>query len=469
MTHIKLVHGTIAPTRYTKIVRYPGDGTKYNRRYQDTEYASRYTKLAAPPASWTPPGPPSPNRVSVVRAPVWDNGNVYDPDTEIACQTATFTGGLGDVTYRWRWQWVPYGSNTWQSTAWNGYLNTPEGVTWLLPKEAQNGIIRMHCQAIDVYENEGGNSTSYTTFSFSPQQRTNPLPEFNVIQQAQLPNLLVPGDTYTIIPAIWEGGTDESTYRARWEWQPTPSSTWQLGDFQEYPNDALLAEIDFTVPLNAGGAQVRIMSQARDPYVTNKNNTSSSSNIEIGVVTVGEFTIEGLPYVGQTITANQPLVVGGTGTYNILYDFGAGASTTSTYVVQQSDVGSMISCVVTAYDTSFEGDTKSSTNQIGNIQPAMSLSPATTEINGEIADTTEYIPGTDSSVFTIVCTPHQTPNDFNISFSLRQSNGTLVVNPILSEECTFTAGAGDLNPIIVVSMTSRIAGDYSFSLFFNFL
>ena len=51
------------------------------------------------------PGPGPEGGVTVSQAPTWDNGNVYDPDTEIAIVTATFTGGLGDVTYRWRWQW----------------------------------------------------------------------------------------------------------------------------------------------------------------------------------------------------------------------------------------------------------------------------------------------------------------------------------------------------------------------------
>ena len=165
------------------------------------------------------------------------------------------------------------------------------------------------------------------------------------------------------------------------------------------------------------------------------------------------------------------MVVGGVPPYNLLYDFGGNGSTSqsATYVVQESDIGRMISCMVTAIDVNFNSDSKSSTNQIGNIQPAMSLSPATTEVNGEIADVTEYIPGTTSDTFTIVCTPFEYPNDFDISFSLRQSNGTLVQNPILSEECVYTPNVTDVAPIIMVSMTSQIAGNSTYSLYFNFL
>ena len=252
---------------------------------------------------------------------------------------------------------------------------------------------------------------------------------------------------------------------------PTPNSIWQLGEWNEYINDPLLAEVSFTVPINAGGGRIRIRSQAQDPYVLNQNDYSNEVDINIGAVAVGNFTLEGLPYVGQTIVANQPLVVGGRAPYNILYDFGGGSGTSQsgTYIVQESDIGRMISCMVTAIDSDFNSDSKTSTNQIGNIQPALSLSPATTEINGEIADVSEYINGSANDTYTIVCNPFEYPNDFNISFSVRQSEGTLVQNDIMIEECTFTPDLNDASPTIVVNMTSAIAGDHSYSIFFNFL
>ena len=163
------------------------------------------------------------------------------------------------------------------------------------------------------------------------------------------------------------------------------------------------------------------------------------------------------------------MVVGGVPPYNLLYDFGKGTQQNGTYIVQAEDVNRMISCMVTAIDSNFNSDSKSSTNQIGNIRPAMSLSPATTEINGEIADVSEYIPGSSDQTYTIVCTPFEYPNDFDISFRLTSSNGSLAVNPILSEEVVFTPAETDVAPIIIVSMTSAIAGDHSYSIFFTFL
>ena len=126
---------------------------------------------------WVPgPGPDPFDDLVATREPRWDNGNVYDPETEIACQTAVYTGGIGDVTYRFRWQYQAFASNQWVSTAWSGYLNTPEGDIYLIPKEAQDGKVRMQCQAIDVYEDEEGNTVDNTVNSFSSAQDVNPLP-----------------------------------------------------------------------------------------------------------------------------------------------------------------------------------------------------------------------------------------------------------------------------------------------------
>ena len=101
MTHEKLVAGTTSPTRYTKIIRNPGAGTKYNRTYQETEYVSRYTKTVAGGKDYVPPAPPGP--------PPTEIGTVtINPDsTGVAVNSsATFnvvvTGGdATDLTYKW--------------------------------------------------------------------------------------------------------------------------------------------------------------------------------------------------------------------------------------------------------------------------------------------------------------------------------------------------------------------------------
>ena len=97
MTHEKLVAGTSSPTRYTKIIRNPGAGTKYNRTYQEAEYVSNYTKTVAGGSSSVPPAPPT--QIGTV---------TISPDTSavsvMGSQTFTVvvTGGdATDLTYKW--------------------------------------------------------------------------------------------------------------------------------------------------------------------------------------------------------------------------------------------------------------------------------------------------------------------------------------------------------------------------------
>ena len=95
MTHEKLVIGTESPTRYTKIIRNPGAGTKYNRTYQEADYVSRYTKTVAGP----PAPPPPPTEIGEV---------TVNPDTVAVAVmgslsfTAVVTGGdATDLKYKW--------------------------------------------------------------------------------------------------------------------------------------------------------------------------------------------------------------------------------------------------------------------------------------------------------------------------------------------------------------------------------
>jgi len=401
---------------------------------------------------WDPaPGPDPWDRVTVERAPLWDNGNVYDPEREIACQTAVFTGGIGEISYRFRWQYKAFASNQWVSTAWSGYLNTPEGDIYTIPKEAQNGVVRMDCEAIDLYETEGGDMDSYTVHSRSIEQSVSPLPPFRVISQGRIDQFIEPGGTYTAVPTIWEGGTDESTYRARWEWLPTPNSVWQLGEWQEYPNDALLAEVSFEVPINAGGGRIRIQSQARDPYVLGSNNTSNEVDINIGAIAVGNFTISGDPYPGETITANQPMVVGGRPPYTLLYDFGNGPQTDAVYEVRNEDMGRTITCMFTAYDTNFNSDSKQSTNGIGPITVEPSLSPVIFRVNSEIADVTDIIP-LPHGTHVFQAEPASYPAGITWSWSVRGGNGTFGQDPIADDFATYITDESDNFPVIAVTI-----------------
>ena len=101
MTHEKLVAVTESPTRYTKIIRFPGAGTKYNRTYQEADYVSGYTKTVAAGKGYVPPAPPPPPPTeigAVTINPSEGAASVMDSRTF----TAVVTGGdATDLAYKW--------------------------------------------------------------------------------------------------------------------------------------------------------------------------------------------------------------------------------------------------------------------------------------------------------------------------------------------------------------------------------
>ena len=147
MTHEKLVAGTTSPTRYTKIIRNPGAGTKYNRTYQETDYVSRYTKTVAGGKDYVPPAPPfDPLAIAEGKGSNWLNTNVYEVGQTVEGRTAEFTGGLEPITYRYRFQFKATGSDTWVNGSWTNTTNAKNPVTYEL---TETGQIKLQSQARD--------------------------------------------------------------------------------------------------------------------------------------------------------------------------------------------------------------------------------------------------------------------------------------------------------------------------------
>jgi hypothetical protein len=126
MTHEKLVTGTTSPTRYTKIIRNPGAGTKYNRTYQETDYVSRYTKTVAGGKDYSPPAPPEPefNPPIVATKAMMSDHNVYNIGETIEAFSATWREGNPDnQTYRSRWQYRVTEGDSWVNESWTTHVN----------------------------------------------------------------------------------------------------------------------------------------------------------------------------------------------------------------------------------------------------------------------------------------------------------------------------------------------------------
>ena len=147
MSYFKLVHGTTTPTRYTKIIRAPGKDTKYNRQYQETDYVSRYTKLAAPPASYVPPAPPSePLAVAEGKGANWVGSNVYEIGQTVEARTAEYVGGVEPVIYRYRFQTKAKGADSWVNTPWTNTTNAKNPIFYTI---VDTGQIKFQSQARD--------------------------------------------------------------------------------------------------------------------------------------------------------------------------------------------------------------------------------------------------------------------------------------------------------------------------------
>ena len=147
MTHEKLVAGTESPTRYTKIIRNPGAGTKYNRTYQETDYVSRYTKLVAGGKDYVPPAPPAePLAVADGKGANWVGTNVYEIGQVVEGRTAEYVGGVEPVTYRYRFQTKAEGADTWVNQSWTNTTNAKNPVYFEI---TESGQLKLQSQARD--------------------------------------------------------------------------------------------------------------------------------------------------------------------------------------------------------------------------------------------------------------------------------------------------------------------------------
>ena len=162
MTHEKLVAGTASPTRYTKIIRNPGAGTKYNRTYQETDYVSRYTKLVAGGKDYVPPAPPAPEYDPPLEATkaLWNDHNVYEVGETISAFAATWRFGNPETqVIRSRWQTRDTADDSWVNSPWQNHANQQVRIEKEL---TTGGQIRFQSQVRDEYFDPVAQVNSFT-------------------------------------------------------------------------------------------------------------------------------------------------------------------------------------------------------------------------------------------------------------------------------------------------------------------
>jgi len=144
------VAGTESPTRYTKIIRHPGAGTKFNRTYQEVDYVSRYTKTVAGGKDYVPPAPPvEPLAVAEGKGANWVGTNVYEIGQVVEGRTAEYVGGVEPVTYRYRFQTKAEGADTWVNQSWTNTTNEKNPVYFEITEAGQ---LKLQSQARDASE-----------------------------------------------------------------------------------------------------------------------------------------------------------------------------------------------------------------------------------------------------------------------------------------------------------------------------
>ena len=196
---------------------------------------------------------------------------------------------------------------------------------------------------------------------WEPVPGPDPWDELVVVNPSSWANLnnYVEGEELYAEVASFTGGSDQTTYRYRWQTKD-PSGEWVNGAWVSY-HGAVEAHIV------AEEGMVRLQSQARDAAddpVTVVNSTTSAQSI---VYVNPNFSISGDAFAGEELVCGTPSVTGGTGPYTKKYNWSNG-ETTQKITVQVADVGATLTCTVTATDS--KGNTKDVTaqNSVGPIQ-----------------------------------------------------------------------------------------------------
>jgi len=369
MTHEKLVAGTSSPTRYTRIIRNPGAGTKYNRTYQQTDYVSRYTKTVAGGKDYVPPAPPEPDPgpLTLVTAPTLSGDAIVG--ATITATKAVYSGGVPPVEVQSQFQISDNGTGGWSGVdAWG----TDEAGTHYIGPDDVGKFFRVAGRAVD--SSEEGISKAETLMSFSellgPVEA--PEPEYEDPREATKAiysdlNVYEVGEEMEAFSATWrDGNPDTQTYRSRWQTRATADDSWVNGAWTNHSNQ----QTKFTHELTELG-QVRFQSQCRDASwdpVKQVNSFAAVKTITAADMVVEAPTLFGEPYVGETITCSRPNVTGGIPpyTYSYMWMDSNGKSNSNTATVLEYDVGKMMSCYVTVTD-SLGTQEHAESNKIGPI------------------------------------------------------------------------------------------------------
>ena len=275
MSYFKLVHGTTTPTRYTKIILAPGKDTKYNRRYQETDYVSRYTKLAAPPASYVPPAPPA-EPLAVVKRTSTSGSTVLG--SVLTGTLAEYSGGVLPVNEQYQWQRSDTDDGGWAGvTNWTD-VNTQSqtGLTYTTIIDDNEKYLRFASKAIDADGNVAygsGNAVGPMVPAAITTSQTTKISNGTFVN----PPTVYDFDSVTPVPAKFTGGFGTLTVQTRTQEYSGSTASWV--NINNWANSPV------TVPLNGIKPGTQIRAQSRTVDETGAAKTSNSPTPAVGIAT----------------------------------------------------------------------------------------------------------------------------------------------------------------------------------------
>lgn len=179
------------------------------------------------------------------------------------------------------------------------------------------------------------------------------------------------GNTILATAATFIGGSDQVSYRCRWQRRDSEDASIVNSAWVTIDNTFNLDGISYEI-VHAG--QIRLQTQATDngvdPVVTIQS-FGGWKDINYAPMVVAATTVSGTPYVGETITCAQPVVSGGQAPYTYSYmwlDSNSVRSSSNSRAIGTDDLGKVLNCSVTV--TSADGQTgnTTTTNGVGPIQ-----------------------------------------------------------------------------------------------------
>ena len=335
--------------------------------------------------------PPPPDPLTLVSAPGLTGDAIVG--ATITGTKAVYSGGVPPVEVQSQFQV----SDAASGSSWSGVdaWGTDSGGTHYISPDDVGKYFRVAGRAID--SSEDGVSKAETLMSFSELlgpvvAEREPITVTTAAKWADR-NDYTWGETVYADTAAYEGGVAETTtYRWRMQTKPDADGSITNGKWTNY-TDA--EEVSYVI---AEAGQIRFQCQARDTGVDPVEQVNSFTSWQ----TVPDFeplaatdpTATGEPYVGYTLTCSEPVVSGGSGTYQLDYYWVDAATKAivweSTYMgntttIIDYDLGKTMYCMVVCTDQVTKDSVTVESNHKGPINRPV-LPDHECYVDGELHD-----------------------------------------------------------------------------------